>query len=84
MIYCIIGVYLQIGCISMTDREMSHRSMLRRVVVKDSAVPFIARGGRLFSRQVIESDPGVEDGELVSVVDKRQNYLGEMLVYFTP
>lgn len=68
----------------MTDREMSHRSMLRRVVVKDSAVPFIARGGRLFSRQVIESDPGVEDGELVSVVDKRQNYLGEMLVYFTP
>ncbi|HNX10325.1 MAG TPA: pseudouridine synthase [Methanothrix sp.] len=53
-------------------------------MVKDSAVAFIARGGRLFSRQVIESDPGVEDGELVSVVDKRQNYLGEMQVYFTP
>jgi len=77
-------VYLQIGCISMTESELSKRSMLRRVVVKDSAVAFIARGGRLFSRQVIESDPGVEDGELVSVVDKRQNYLGEMQVYFTP
>jgi archaeosine-15-forming tRNA-guanine transglycosylase len=67
----------------MTTKETSHRPSLRRVVIKDEAVPFIARGGRLFSRQVIESDPGVENGELVSVVDKKDNYLGEMQVYFT-
>lgn len=52
-------------------------------MIKDSAVPFISRGGRLFSRQVIESDPGVEDGEQVLVVDKRENVLAEMQVYFT-
>jgi len=67
----------------MSEREISQRSSLRRVVVKDEAVPFIARGGRLFSRQVIESDPGVENGEMVSVVDRKNNNIGEMQVYFT-
>lgn len=67
----------------MSERNISRRSSLRRVMIKDSAVPFISRGGRLFSRQVIESDPGVEDGEQVLVVDKRENVLAEMQVYFT-
>jgi len=39
-------------------------------VISDAAVPFVARGGRLFSGQVIASDPGIEDGELALVVDK--------------
>lgn len=68
----------------MSEREMSHRSSLRRVVVKDAAVPFVARGGRVFSRQIVDSDPGVENGELVMVVDKRNNYLSEVQIYFTP
>ena len=67
----------------MSANEMSQRSSLRRVVIKDAAVPFVARGGRLFSRQVIESDPGVENGELVSIVDRKDNHLGEMQIYFT-
>jgi len=68
----------------MSERETSHRSSLRRVVVKDAAVPFVARGGRVFSRQIVDSDPGVENGELVMVVDKRNNYLSEVQIYFTP
>jgi archaeosine-15-forming tRNA-guanine transglycosylase len=68
----------------MSVSENIHKSSLRRVVIKDAAIPFIARGGRLFSHQVVESDPGVENGELVSVVDRRDNCLGEMQVYFTP
>ncbi|HUS76001.1 MAG TPA: pseudouridine synthase [Methanothrix sp.] len=68
----------------MSEREMSHRSSLRRVVVKDAVVPFVARGGRVFSRQIVDSDPGVENGELVMVVDKRNNYLSEVQIYFTP
>lgn len=66
----------------MSERENLRKQALRRVVIKDAAVPFIARGGRLFTRQVIESDPGVENGELVQVVDKRDNLIGEMQVYF--
>jgi archaeosine-15-forming tRNA-guanine transglycosylase len=46
---------------------------LSRVVISDAAIPFVARGGRLFSGQVIASDPGIEDGEQVLVVDKKNN-----------
>ena len=46
---------------------------ISRVVVSDEAMPFVARGGRLFSGQVIASDPGIEDGEEVLIVDKRNN-----------
>jgi archaeosine-15-forming tRNA-guanine transglycosylase len=54
---------------------------ISRVVVSDAAVPFIARGGRLFSGQVIDSDPGIEDGEEVLVVDRKNNPLGKVQVY---
>jgi archaeosine-15-forming tRNA-guanine transglycosylase len=57
------------------------RSSISKVVVSDAAVPFIARGGRLFSGQVIDSDPGIEDGEEVLVVDKKNNPLGRVQVY---
>jgi archaeosine-15-forming tRNA-guanine transglycosylase len=57
------------------------RSDISKVVVSDAAVPFIARGGRLFSGQVIDSDPGIEDGEEVLVVDKKNNPLGRVQVY---
>ncbi len=48
-------------------------SSINRVTIKDAAVPFIARGGRLFSGQVVASDPGIEDGERVMVVDRKNN-----------
>lgn len=57
-------------------------SPISKVVVSDAAVPFIARGGRLFSGQVISSDPGIEDGEEVLVVDKRNNPLRKVRIYY--
>ena len=52
-----------------------------RVVVSDAAVPFIARGGRLFPGQVIASDPGIENGEEVLVVDRRNNPVRMVKIY---
>jgi predicted RNA-binding protein (TIGR00451 family) len=43
----------------------------RRLVVSDAALPFVARGGRIFGRQVIDADLDIEEGEEVLVVDKR-------------
>ncbi len=56
-------------------------SSISKVVVSDAAVPFIARGGRLFSGQVISSDPGIDDGEEVLVVDKRNNPLRMVRIF---
>lgn len=56
-------------------------SPMSRVVVSDAAAPFIARGGRLFSKQVLESDPGIEDGEEVLVVDRKNKLLGIVQIY---
>lgn len=53
--------------------ETTCESSISRVVISDAAIPFVARGGRLFSGQVIVSDPGIEDGEQVLVVDKKNN-----------
>jgi len=57
-------------------------SPISKVVVSDAAVPFIARGGRLFSGQVVSSDPGIEDGEEVLVVDKRNNPLRKVRIFY--
>ena len=54
---------------------------MNRVVISDAAVPFVARGGRLFSGQVIASDPGIEDGEEVLVVDRRNNPVRMVKIY---
>lgn len=61
--------------------EIICESSISKVVVSDAAVPFIARGGRLFSGQVISSDPGIEDGEEVLVVDKRNNPLSKVRIF---
>ncbi len=57
-------------------------SPISKVVVSDASVPFIARGGRLFSGQVISSDPGIEDGEEVLVVDKRNNPIRKVRIFY--
>lgn len=49
--------------------------------IRDAAVPFIARGGRLFSGQVMASDPGIEDGERVMVVDRKNNPIRMIQVF---
>ncbi|MDM7934955.1 MAG: pseudouridine synthase [Methanothrix sp.] len=56
----------------------------KRVVVTDAAVPFVARGGRVFSRQILRSDPGLEDGDLVQVVDRRENILSTARFFVVP
>ena len=56
-------------------------SSISRVTIIDAAVPFIARGGRLFSGQVVASDPGIEDGERVMVVDRKNNPIRMIQVF---
>lgn len=56
----------------------------KRVVVTDAAVTFVARGGRVFSRQILRSDPGLEDGDLVQVVDRRENILSTARFFVVP
>ena len=56
-------------------------SSINRVVISDAAVPFVARGGRLFTGQIIASDPGIEDGEQVLVVDKKNNRIGTVHIF---
>lgn len=47
----------------------------KRLIVSDAALPFVARGGYIFGKQVEDSDLDIEVGEAVLVVDKRGNLL---------
>jgi len=58
------------------------KSSTSKVVVSDAAVSFIARGGRLFSGQVIDSDPGIEEWEEVLLVDRKNNPLRRVQIYY--
>lgn len=54
-----------------------HRGAMpdKRLIVSDAALPFVARGGYIFGKQVEDSDLDIETGEEVLVVDKRGNVL---------
>ena len=52
------------------------RDIHKRLVIADAAIPFVARGGYVFSGQVINSDPEIKEGEVVQIVDKREHHLG--------
>lgn len=52
-----------------------------RVVISDAAVPFVARGGRLFPGQVIATDPGIENGEDVLIVDRKERPVRMLKIY---
>lgn len=67
----------------MPETEKCNETPIRKVVVSDEAVPFVARGGRLFTGQVVASDPGIEDGDEVLVVDKKDNPLSTVKVFIT-
>jgi len=47
----------------------------RKLVVSDAAVTFVARGGRIFGRQVIDADLDIVNGEEVLVVDKNNRII---------
>ncbi len=47
----------------------------KRLVISDAAVPFVARGGRVFGRQVIDADRDIANGEEVLVVDRNNNVI---------
>jgi archaeosine-15-forming tRNA-guanine transglycosylase len=68
----------------MPGTERCNEMPIRKVVVSDEAIPFVARGGRLFSGQVVASDPGIEDGDEVIVVDRNNNPLSTVQVFITP
>ena len=51
------------------------RTRQKKVVISDEAVPFVARGGRVFGRQVIDADLDIEDRDIVVVVDKRDHVI---------
>jgi hypothetical protein len=70
------------GCI-MSETEMC-REIPRMVVISDAAVPSVARGGRVFSGQVINSDPEIKNGEIVRVVDRKEHILSMAQVFNEP
>ena len=45
----------------------------KRLVISDAAVPFVARGGRIFGQQVVDADSEIQDGEEILVVDRRNH-----------
>jgi predicted RNA-binding protein (TIGR00451 family) len=45
----------------------------KRLVISDASVPFVARGGRVFGRQVVDADLDIENGEEVLVVDRNNH-----------
>ncbi|HSD57150.1 MAG TPA: PUA domain-containing protein [Methanotrichaceae archaeon] len=47
----------------------------KKLVVSNAAMPFVARGGYIFGKQVVDSDLDIEEGEQVLVVDERGNVL---------
>ena len=50
-------------------------SFIKRLTIRDEAVPFVAGGGYIFGRQIIDAEPGIEDGDIVLVVDKNNRIL---------
>jgi len=45
------------------------------MVISDAAVPFVARGGRVFGRQIVSADLDISDGEEVLVVDRNDRVI---------
>jgi len=45
------------------------------MVISNASVPFVARGGRVYGRQVISADLDISDGEEVLVVDRNDRVI---------
>jgi uncharacterized protein with predicted RNA binding PUA domain len=68
----------------MTELKLENELPSKKLVVSEEAVPFISRGGRIFSNQVIEADPEIQEGEIVRVVDRKGRVLTIAQAVFTP
>jgi len=68
----------------MPENENECKTQCRKLVVSDEAVPFVARGGRIFPSQVVDADPEILAGEDVLVVDKRDRILTTARAVLTP
>lgn len=55
--------------------EKALQEMPKKIVVSDAAAVFIARGGHIFARQIVEADPDISRGDWVLVVDRRDRPL---------
>lgn len=64
--------------------ELDRGTQVNRMVVSDEAVPFVARGGRIFPKQVIYADPKIKSGDKVQVLDRRNRVLAIASAVFTP
>jgi archaeosine-15-forming tRNA-guanine transglycosylase len=67
----------------MSEKEICEE-IPKRVVISDASVPFVARGGRVFSRQVLHADPGIKDGDIVRVIDRNEHLLSTAYVFIGP
>lgn len=54
---------------------MSEDRPRRKLVVSNAAIPFVARGGRIFGRQLMDADLDIRDGEQVLVTDRMDHTL---------
>jgi archaeosine-15-forming tRNA-guanine transglycosylase len=61
--------------------EISCHEPIRKVVISDAAMPFVARGGRVFPGQIISHDQGIVDREEVLVVDMKNHPIGTVQVF---
>gem|GEM_PF-208836 len=55
--------------------ERASEEKPKKIVVSDAAAVFIARGGHIFIRQIVEADPDIAQGDWVLVVDRRDRPL---------
>jgi archaeosine-15-forming tRNA-guanine transglycosylase len=53
------------------------------MVVSDEAVPFVARGGRIYPMHLIRVDPEIRTGEMVRIVDNKDRTLATACAVFT-
>lgn len=68
----------------MTEMKLENELQIKKLVVSEEAIPFVSRGGHIFSNQVIEADPEIREGEIVRVVDRRGQMLTMAQAAFTP
>jgi uncharacterized protein with predicted RNA binding PUA domain len=68
----------------MTEMKLENVLPSKKLVVSEEAAPFVSRGGRIFSNQVIEADPEIQEGEIVRVVDRKGRMLTMAQAVFTP
>ena len=59
----------------MQEMDPDKRMPRKKMVISDDAVPFVSRGGRVFSKQVIEEDLDIDSGEIVRVMDKHDRFI---------